>query len=534
MGRNLKILIKIRYNYLFILPIIFYITGCANNGNNSFDILDDAKTFFLDLAKNPKDKEKKIKAESKMYEEDFDEEIKGDQIKIIEKKEGPKAELNISNQQPVKKEEGKYEFLTSQKKIADNKEVAKKENKTIESRIIENKKFEIAKIEEQNKEEIFEQASKDQIYKSQKKLVGVMLPLTGEKKEIGHNILSALELALFQNRESNIELIIKDTKADPATTLQIYNELLIEGIDIFIGPLYSSSLVAIEDLSQIHNTTLFALTNNVSLAKKGVYVFGIYPQQQAERIIRFSHNQGAEKVALLLPNNAYGFLLFDQIENTLSELGKEVIRVEYFDDNIESQINAAKIISVGFKEREEKLKQIKENSEENALNDLIEDNLGENPIPFDSIFIAASGQALTILASQLQYNSVDIEQVSFIGISSWEDDNILREPALEGGVFTTTSNQNQKNIKNIYETNFKKDMLNISMIAYDIVALLNAVIEKDKLNKDLLLNEEGYIGLRGLFRLTEIGIVERVFQVKKITRKKFITIDSEPKNFLDF
>ena len=138
------------------------------------------------------------------------------------------------------------------------------------------------------------------------------------------------------------------------------------------------------------------------------------------------------------------------------------------------------------------------------------------------------------MASQLQYNSVDIEQVSFIGISSWEDDNILREPALEGGVFTTTSNQNQKNIKNIYETNFKKDMLNISMIAYDIVALLNAVIEKDKLNKDLLLNEEGYIGLRGLFRLTEIGIVERVFQVKKITRKKFITIDSEPKNFLDF
>ena len=46
-----------------------------------------------------------------------------------------------------------------------------------------------------------------------------------------------------------------------------------------------------------------------------------------------------------------------------------------------------------------------------------------------------------------------------------------------------------------------------------------------------LYNKEGYIGLRGLFRLTEIGRVERVFQVKKITRKKFITVEREPENF---
>ena len=70
------------------------------------------------------------------------------------------------------------------------------------------------------------------------------------------------------------------------------------------------------------------------------------------------------------------------------------------------------------------------------------------------------------------------------------------------------------------------------MIAYDIVALLNAVTKKNnKLNAKLLYNKEGYIGLRGLFRLTEIGRVERVFQVKKITRKKFITVEREPENF---
>ena len=75
-------------------------------------------------------------------------------------------------------------------------------------------------------------------------------------------------------------------------------------------------------------------------------------------------------------------------------------------------------------------------------------------------------------------------------------------------------------------------MNKVSMIAYDIVALLNVVTEEDnELNVKLLFNEEGYIGLRGLFRLKKMGEVERVFQVKKISKKKFMTFEKEPENF---
>ena len=45
--------------------------------------------------------------------------------------------------------------------------------------------------------------------------IGVLLPLTGEKKNIGLTILKALEIGIFQNSNSNIDLVIKDTKADP-------------------------------------------------------------------------------------------------------------------------------------------------------------------------------------------------------------------------------------------------------------------------------------------------------------------------------
>ena len=62
----------------------------------------------------------------------------------------------------------------------------------------------------------------------------------------------------------------------------------------------------------------------------------------------------------------------------------------------------------------------------------------EKPIekPLDSIFIAASGQALTILASQLQYSNVDPKKVIYAGISSWEDESILQEPALNNSFFS--------------------------------------------------------------------------------------------------
>ena len=74
------------------------------------------------------------------------------------------------------------------------------------------------------------------------------MPLTGEHKEIGNLILNALELALFQTDNKKIKLIIKDTKADANTTKEAFEDFLNNNIKLFIGPLYSKSLVSIEKL----------------------------------------------------------------------------------------------------------------------------------------------------------------------------------------------------------------------------------------------------------------------------------------------
>ena len=75
-------------------------------------------------------------------------------------------------------------------------------------------------------------------------------------------------------------------------------------------------------------------------------------------------------------------------------------------------------------------------------------------------------------------------------------------------------------------------MPKVAMVAYDILSLLSSVIkENGELKINYLLNENGYIGLRGLFRLKSNGIVERTFQIKTIENSKFKTYKKAPEFF---
>ena len=168
--------------------------------------------------------------------------------------------------------------------------------------------------------------------------IGVLLPLTGDKKNVGRLILNALEIGIFQNKKADIELIIKDTKADPLITIEVFNELLELNVKNFIGPLFASSLLAIDDTIKNNKVNVFALTNNTNMAGENVWVFGIDPQQQAKKIAQFALDEGYKEIALLLPNNQYGSLILETINETLARSNLKTKRVEFFDNNIDSQV----------------------------------------------------------------------------------------------------------------------------------------------------------------------------------------------------
>ena len=57
--------------------------------------------------------------------------------------------------------------------------------------------------------------------------------------------------------------------------------------------------------------------------------------------------------------------------------------------------------------------------------------------------------------------------------------------------------------------------------------LFDSFIEQYKIDNNIndLINKEGFLGLRGLFRLSKSGTVERSFDLKTIKNKKFIVYE---------
>lgn len=434
-----------------------------------------------------------------------------------ENKTPTKEKKNTDNKLLKKPVEEKFITEDTEVKL---KEKNLKSAKSIKSRIIKEKKANINKdAYKPNFTYGFNEDNSNLIK------IGVLLPLSGKDADIGNMILHALELAIFQNKGSFIELIIKDSQIEPNAEKMVFKQLLESNTRFIIGPLFSKTLISINEQILADRINIFSLSNNKSLSKKGVWIFGIDPKEQTERILDYVIEKGIENTAALLPQNAYGLLLFETITNYANEKKIKQLRVEFYEDNIKSQQSAAKKLAKGFDEYEIYLKKL--DTEERQENEILK----EVKRPFDNVIIAASGQALTVLASQLQYNNVDPKKVQFLGTSSWEDQGILNEPALEGGVFATTSQLFQKDIKRIYKNTFNKEMPKVAMIAYDILALLIST-EKEKKKIDIkdLTNKQGFLGLRGLFRLSENGTVERSFDLKTIKNKQFI-IHEKAKNF---
>ena len=490
----------------FILIIFLFFSSCHEKDYNIFKefILKEQQTENLKKPDTPEQKkpnEADTKKQSKLEDN-------------LEKKD--KQANNLEAKIPPKKK-----FISADKNEED-KELKVNKNTSRVLEVLENQKEKVADSRRQkNKIE-------EEVNFNDKLKVGVMLPLSGEHREIGHLILNAIEMAIFQTEENKLELHIKDTEAKSDKTKKVLSELIDEEVKVVIGPLFSKSLAAIQSEVASNNINLFALTNNINLRNKGIWIFGVDPQAQTEKMLRYALEKGFKNIAALLPQNAYGLLLFDTITSFTKANLMKIEKIEFYNFSVESQRKTAQKISEGFEDYKIYLDKIKEqeNAEEKGNEVLFVEK------PFDSVFIAAAGQNLTVLSSQLQYNNVDPKLVQYLGISSWEDRSILNEPALEGGVFVTTSEMYQKKIKLIYKNSFSKEMPKIAMIAYDIVALLGS-LKNSKSNFNIydLVNDEGYIGLRGLFRLKKNGVVERAFQLKKINNKKFTILKKANSEF---
>ena len=119
------------------------------------------------------------------------------------------------------------------------------------------------------------------IYAEEKIRIGLLVPLSGEHSEIGNSILKSVRLAINKIDNQLLEIIPKDSQANPEITLQNAKKLKDEGVKIIIGPVFNKNLIYLEELNEI---IFLSLTNKVINNPKNIISAGINATSQINKI----------------------------------------------------------------------------------------------------------------------------------------------------------------------------------------------------------------------------------------------------------
>jgi ABC-type branched-chain amino acid transport systems, periplasmic component len=132
--------------------------------------------------------------------------------------------------------------------------------------------------------------------------IGLIVPLTGEYKEIGDSIVKSVIMAANKIDDDNIEIHIKDNSSRPRDTFLAAKELNEAGIKIVIGPIFQKNL---KPLSSFSDMTFLSLTNKIESNPKNVISVGVNAISQINTIKKFLKKENLERSLFLIPNTSF-------------------------------------------------------------------------------------------------------------------------------------------------------------------------------------------------------------------------------------
>jgi len=299
---------------------------------------------------------------------------------------------------------------------------------------------------------------------------------------------------------------------------------------IFLGPIQSKYSRLLNNYCA-HEVIFFSYSSKSSLAKDCVYLINFFPQNELSQLILYLNDDA--KVALIYPENEYGYLINSLIDNiifespailvnrssynaellnvreSIKELGKYELRK--YELNRQKQILSSKKDEKS-KKRLKKLEKFKTTSD----------------YDFTHILIADYGLNLLQVAPLLTYYDIDPNIVQFMGTGVIDDKNFFFEPSLQGAIFPGVPESRRINIIKNYIEIYDDEFLRVSTLPYDLIGLINFIYSKKYKLDDVikLLNNPNkkFSGVDGNFYFKN-NMIERDLNILKINNGNSFAIN---------
>ena len=354
--------------------------------------------------------------------------------------------------------------------------------------------------------------------------IGLLIPVTGEYGKIGQSVINSVRLALNSINDNRIEILPRDTRADPSTTLKIAKELYeVNGVKIIIGPLFSSST---EYLSEIPEVTFLSLTNKLTDTPTNVISTGVNSISQLNAIKKFQKSKNLERTIFLIPNSNFKI----EIEKALSKT-KIKLKDKFLYDTDPTLLTAQIEKITRYPQRKQNLldeierveNSIDTNKEKKIENLKKRDTIGG--INFDSVVIADFDENFKSVATSLLYTDVSSKRVFYINLNNWFDESLLEESSLHPIYFPSVDKTNYDTFNSDYKKSYGEAANQISFLSYDIMGLVYYLIYKNDfvISNKMFSENNIFKGKTGVFQINDRNITHEL-SFYSIENKKFIKI----------
>ena len=316
--------------------------------------------------------------------------------------------------------------------------------------------------------------------------VALLTPLSGTHAKLGQDMLSAAQLSLFAHGGNRVEMMIYDTKGNPDEATSVAHQALQDGAQLFIGPVFSSEVQAISAVTVQAGVPILSFSNSESVAGPTIFTLGFDPKDQIDAILQVAATHGMRHIGAMLPENAYGQLLQESLNNAARAHSVQVSPVVFY--------------TPGAGDFSQQTAQFKDQ-------------------PLQGILVPEGGQTLKLITSALLYNDVDMSEIKLLGTGQWDTPATFNDDSLLGGWYAATPPNKRVQFEQKFHQQFGHYPPRIATLAYDAISLAIVLSQQATTPSNMiaaLTQPRGFDGMDGAFRLNANGHVDRPLAVLEV------------------
>lgn len=328
--------------------------------------------------------------------------------------------------------------------------------------------------------------------------IALLVPLSGPNAAVGQSIADAAAMALADTGGKALRITNYDTAqgAEPAA-----RKALAEGNKVFLGPLLSEDVHAVEAQAATAGVPVIAFSNDAEAAGDDVWLLGFSPAQSIDRIVRFAKSKGLTRFAALIPPGVYGRNASNMLIRTAEAAGGSVVAMQSYQRSPGSLAAAIQTIS---KEK------------------------------FDAVLIADSGRIA--IASAPLIRKSNGAGVRILGTELWNTDpGLNNSPAMAGAWFASVDDALFKQFVTRYRARYGHTPYRLASLGYDAVLLTVRIARDwkvgDRFPVDALADDGGFSGVDGAFRFAKGHIAERALAVHQLGPSGGTVVSPAPSGF---